>query len=139
MHTRTIGLFVGILVMMLGLLVASSNAQCPPMPAGTVCLTQAAANVAAANSRENVALKTLKIPQLEEEVRAKEQTIRELKDAHAKNTIDLIGQMNKATAEAAFERGRAEQLIADKVFWSKIVEAAINNTRKKCVVSVLFC
>jgi hypothetical protein len=138
MYTRTIRLFIGLLVMTLGLLVSSSNAQCPPMPAGTVCLTQAAANVAAANSRENVALRQ-KIAVVEEEVKAKEQTIRELKDAHAKNTIDLVGQMNKATAEAAFERGRAEQLIADKVFWSKIVEAAINNTRKKCVVSVLFC
>jgi hypothetical protein len=108
------------------------------MPSGTICLTQQEANVAASNAREVIALRK-SVAERDEGLKAKDVTIAELKETNARNVTTLTNRINEVTAEAALEKGRREQLEADKVFWSKVIEAAMNNTRKKCVVSILFC
>lgn len=100
------------------------------MPAGTICITQAAANAAAASARENAALKE-KIIVLEDGLKAKDASIQELKDANSKNVLDLTNQLSKVTAEAALEKGRAEQCNADKVLWSAVIPVLVQNTRQK--------
>lgn len=126
MLTRTFGLSV----ILIALFSASAYAQCPAMPAGTICITQAAANVAAANSRENAALKE-KIAVLEEGLKAKDASIQELKDLNSKNALDLTNRLSAVTAEAALEKGRAEQCNADKVLWSAVIPVLVQNTRQK--------
>jgi hypothetical protein len=100
------------------------------MPTGFLCITQSAANVAAANSRENAALKE-KIAVLEEGLKSKDVSSQELKDANQKNVLDLTNQLSKVTAEAALEKGRAEQCNADKVLWSAVIPVLVQNTRQK--------
>lgn len=121
---------IGLSVIFIAIFVASASAQCPVMPAGTVCLTQSAANVAMANSRENAALKE-KIAVLEEGLKQKDVSIQELKDLNSKNVLDLTNQLSKVTAEAALEKGRAEQCNADKVLWSAVIPVLVQNTRQK--------
>jgi hypothetical protein len=104
--------------------------QCPVMPAGTVCISQSAANVAMANSRELAATKE-KVAVLEEGLREKDKSIQELKDANQKNVLDLTIQLSKVTVEAALEKGRAEQCNADKVLWSAVIPVLVQNTRQK--------
>jgi hypothetical protein len=100
------------------------------MPAGTVCISQSAANVAMANSRELAATKE-KVAVLEEGLREKDKSIQELKDVNQKNVLDLTIQLSKVTAEAALEKGRAEQCNADKVLWSAVIPVLVQNTRQK--------
>lgn len=132
MHSRAIGLSVILFC------AGYAGAQCPVMPAGTVCITQAAANAAAANAREVVALREKDAVQ-QEALKQKDVTIAELKDVNAKNVQDLTGQLMKVTAEAAHEKGQRVQLEADKVFWTEIIKIAIQNTRKKCAGVSLIC
>ena len=103
-----------------------------------VCISQAAANQCAANTRELTAANE-KIAVLESALNEKDKTIEELKETNRKNVLDLTNRIDVITAEAAHEKGRRVQLENDKVFWSEIVKVAIQNTRKKCVVSILFC
>lgn len=126
MHSRTFGLSV----IFIALCAWSASAQCPVMPAGTICLTQEAANVAASNARENAALKE-KIAVLEEGLKGKDASIQELKDTNHKNVLDLTTRLSKVTAEAALEKGRAEQCNADKVLWSAVIPVLVQNTRQK--------
>lgn len=125
MLTRTIGLSV----IVFGLSIAASG-QCPVMPDGFICISQAAANVAAANSRENTALKE-KVVVLEEGLKEKDKSIQELKDTNQKNVLDLTNQLSKVTAEAAFEKGQVTQCNADKVLWSAVIPVLVQNTRQK--------
>lgn len=95
-----------------------------------VCLSQSAANVCAANSRELVALRE-KVAVLESALVEKDKSIQELKDANHKNVLDLTTQLNKITADWAFEKGKNTSLEADKVLWSAVIEVLVKNSRQK--------
>lgn len=132
MLTRTIGLSV--IILAAGV---AASAQCPVMPQGFICLSQSAANVAAANARENVALKD-KIAVLEAGLTEKDKSIQELKDVNQKNVLDLTGQLNKVTADWAFEKGKNTSLEADKVLWTAVIDVLIKNSRKKSIGLIAF-
>lgn len=120
------------LSIILGVLFVASNvgAQCPVMPKGFICISQDAANVAVANSRENVVLKE-KVTVLEAGLAEKDKSIQELKDVNQKNVLDLTGQLNKVTADWAFEKGKNTSLEADKVLWAAVIEVLVKNSRQK--------
>lgn len=121
---------LSVIIFILLYLAASASAQCPVMPSGFLCISQEAGNKAAENARLVPALEA-KVKVVEEEVAAKDKTIAELKEVNRQNVQDLQGQIDKATAAAAFDRGRAEQCIADKVLWSAIIPVLVQNTRQK--------
>jgi hypothetical protein len=100
------------------------------MPPGLLCITQTAGNNAAANARELEAQRQ-KVAVLEDALRQKDVTIAEWQETNRKNVEALTGQVTKATAEAAFEKGRNAELVADKVFWTEIIKLAVQNTRQK--------
>lgn len=112
------------------LFAVDAYSQCPVMPHGFICISQDAANVAMANSRELEATRE-KVAVLEEGLKQKDVSIQELKDANHKNVLDLTNRIGVVTAEAALEKGRAEQCNADKVLWSAVIPVLIQNTRQK--------
>jgi hypothetical protein len=137
MHTRSVRLWKAIEAALVGIIfwlcfaVGVTNAQtCPPMPPGLLCITQTAGNNAAANARELEAQRQ-KVAVLEDALRQKDVTIAEWQETNRKNVEALTGQVTKATAEAAFEKGRNAELVADKVFWTEIIKLAVQNTRQK--------
>ena len=103
----------------------------------TVCISQSAANICAANSRELAALKE-KVAVLEAALLEKDKSIQELKDVNQKNVLDLTTQLNKITADWAFEKGKNTSLEADKVLWSAVIEVLIKNSRKKSIGIIAF-
>lgn len=133
MHSRTLGLFI--VFLFFGI---AASAQCPVMPSGFLCISQAAGNAAAENARLIPALEG-KIAVLEQGLRDKDVTITETREAGRKNVEDLTGRLMTVTAEAAHEKGQRVQLEADKVFWTEIIKLAIQNARKKCAGVSLIC
>jgi hypothetical protein len=137
MHTRSVRLWKAIEAALVGIIfwlcfaVGVTNAQtCPPMPPGLLCITHTAGNNAAANARELEAQRQ-KVAVLEGALRQKDVTIEEWKKTNADNVERLTNRIMAVTAEAALEKGRREQLEADKVFWTEIIKVAIANTREK--------
>lgn len=100
------------------------------MPPGFLCITQAAGNQAASNARELAATKE-KVTVLENALVEKDKSIAELKDVNNKNVLDLTAQLNKVTADWAFEKGKNTALEADKVLWTAVIEVLVKNSRQK--------
>jgi hypothetical protein len=124
MHTRSVRLWKAIEAALVGIIFWLCFAP------GLLCITQTAGNNAAANARELEAQRQ-KVAVLEDALRQKDVTIAEWQETNRKNVEALTGQVTKATAEAAFEKGRNAELVADKVFWTEIIKLAVQNTRQK--------
>jgi hypothetical protein len=80
------------------------NAQCPVMPAGTICLTQQQANQAAENARLIPALEG-KITALEDGLKLKDVSIAELKATNAQNVASLTERMHRTEVQLAEKTG----------------------------------
>ena len=125
------GIFLVIICLGFG---AAVSAQCPPkeqMPAGTVCITQEAANVSAANVRELAATKE-KIIVLQDGLIARDKTIAENKVTADKNEADLKAQLHKTEVDLALKTGmliKAEQQHNDDQAEKKQL---IDKIRKRC-------
>lgn len=103
-----------------------------------VCISQEAANQCAANTRERDALKeenTILKAQLAE----KDKSIKELQDANIKNVADLTDQNTKLLVDNARLIGENTKLEAEQVRLYAMFDVMLKNTRKRCVVSILFC
>lgn len=101
------------------------------MPAGTICISQQAANKAAENARELEATKG-KVTVLEDAIKVKDQQITDLRSTSGKNEADLKEALHKTEVELAKVTGQVIQLEADRVRWTAVIDLALKNTRKSC-------
>lgn len=120
-------------------LTIAAAAQCPAvMPAGTLCITQAAGNQAASNTRELAAQKD-KVAALTAESKAKDLSIDELKETNKKNVADLTKENTKLLVENAEKTGENIRLEAENTRLLTLVDVLMKYTRKKCMpLSVCF-
>lgn len=123
-----------VIIMLTGAGVATAQV----CPQGMVCLSQEAANVAASNAREVVALRQVKA-ELEGAIDLERKNSAEIKATAQKNEIDLreriiTTQVAHATAVGELVGARAEivRLTAMNEFLNK-------NGRKKCGTLTLIC
>jgi len=105
------------IILIFGLMIGSSitmYSQCPTtMPTGTLCITQAAGNIARDNALEIPLLKE-KIAVLEDALNKKDISIKEIKETAAKNEADLKEQNTKLLADIAEKTGRI--ITYEKIF-----------------------
>lgn len=123
-------IFITAFLLILCPVAAFCQSACPSMPAGTVCISQEAANVAAANARELAATRG-KIAVLEEAVKQKDANAEELKDANAKNVADLKDALSKTQIELAAKTGQLIGAEAEKTRMSAMIELLLKYARPK--------
>src|SRR4051812_7296291 len=82
-----------------------ARAQAPSCPIGLVCISQAAANVAAQNARELAATKE-KVTTLEAALVEKDKNVADVQAAAATNVADLKDRLQKTEIELATKTGQ---------------------------------
>jgi septal ring factor EnvC (AmiA/AmiB activator) len=112
----------------------SQNSVCP---AGLICLTQAEANAAAQNARENPALKE-KIAVLEAALAAKDKNVADVQEAARRNEADLRAAMQKTEVELARLSGQLTKAEAMNVTLTEIIKAMTPLLRRKSVGVINF-
>ena len=112
-----------IVVLMFGY---SANAQDEPK----VCISQEAANKCAELARTDKA-KDEKIAALEAQVKARDTTIAELKEANAKNVADLATALHKTELALATKTGEIIGCQAQNVEQRAIITALLPMVKKK--------
>ena len=95
-----------------------------------VCISQASANVCRDNALLIPALNE-KIAALEAQVKARDTTIAELKEANAKNVADLTAAIHKTELALATKTGELVGCEAGRVRDSAIIQFLVQNTKKK--------
>jgi len=114
----------------------SANAQSPcagvVMPAGTLCITQAAGNAAAENKRELDATKE-KVTVLTEALTEKDKIIESVKSNASKNEADLKAALTNTQTELAVKTGQLIGAEASNVRNLAIIDLLLKQTRKKCL------
>jgi len=100
------------------------------MPAGTLCITQADANTAAANTRERDALKS-EVELLKGQLIEKDK-IREGVEATArKNDADLRATLHDTEVKLGTATGQIVECRADKTMYTALIEYLTKNQRSK--------
>jgi len=125
-------IFIIAFLLVLWPVAAFSQVPCPPMPVGTVCISQQAANAAASNARELAATKE-KVAVLEDALKQKDASIQELKDTNAKNVADLKDALNKTEVQLATKTGELVGSEAEKTRLLAIIDVLLKSTRPKKV------
>ncbi len=118
---------------LLTILASVSHAQEPPK----VCISQNAANVCAANSRELTAIRE-KVLILEQSLKDKDTSIEELKTLNRTNVADITNALHETEIRLATATGQIIQLEADRVRWTAVVDVLIKNSRKKSIGLIAF-
>lgn len=108
--------------------VSTAFSQVPNCPTGYVCLTQEAAQKA-----RDLAIEAQKVPVLEEALKEKDKTIKDIQDTAQKNEADLKAAINKTNAELAEKTGQLIAKEAEIVRLSAWFDIAMKNSRKKCM------
>lgn len=109
---------------------AASYGQTVECPAGFVCISQAAANQAAENSRELAATKN-KVAVLEQVLAEKDKSIAELKAANEQNVADLKRALHNTEIQLADKTGQLIKTEAQVVQQSAIIDFMLKNGRTK--------
>lgn len=114
----------------------SVRAQSPcdgvTMPAGTVCLSQQAANKAAENVRELDAVKN-KITVLEAALAEKDRIIADNKTAANQNEADLKAALTKTQEKLATVTGKLIGAEENVVRFTGVIDVLLKNSRAKCL------
>lgn len=122
--------FVAIIILLLVACHSFAGAQTVDCPAGFVCISQQAANVAASNARELEATKA-KVTVLEDGLKAKDVSIAELQELNRKNVADLTERIHKTEIELATKTGQLIGCEAQNVEQRAIIQAFLPMLRKK--------
>jgi len=102
------------------------------MPAGTLCISQAAGNAAAENKRELEATKN-KVNVLTEALTEKDKIIADVKATASKNEADLKAALTNTQTELAVKTGQLIGAEASNVRNLAIIDLLLKQTRKKCL------
>jgi peptidoglycan hydrolase CwlO-like protein len=120
-------LLITILFILTASVITTAQTVCPE---GLVCISQSAANQAAANVRELEATKE-KVTVLESALKSKDDTIREIQETAKKNENDLKEAINRTTAELARTNGQLTGAEAMNVRLTAIIDFMLKNGRTK--------
>lgn len=114
----------------------SAQSNCPPMPVGTVCISQTAANQAAENARELAATKD-KAATLEQALKDKDATIAENKDAAEKNVADLKKALHDTEISLATATGQLIKCEANDVSNRAIIQVLVQNYKARSRIGLI--
>lgn len=109
---------------------AQTTAPCPVMPAGTLCVSQQAGNVAVSNAKELEATKQ-KVTILEDALKQKDADILLVQQTAAKNVADLTAALHSTELKLATATGQLIGTDAERVRLIAMLEAAMKNTKKR--------
>jgi hypothetical protein len=123
-------ILITLFLLILAPLAAYSQAKCPPMPSGTICLSQAAANAAASNARE-LAASRAEIEILKQALTEKDKSITELRLAGNQNVADLTKALTDTQVKLAQKTGELIGSDAERTRLIAMLEMALKNTKKK--------
>lgn len=131
---RFIHLTVFLTLFLTGSVAVRSQSPCDgvQMPAGTLCISQAAGNVAAENKRELDATKQ-KVIVLESALADKDKLIAEIKAVGVKNQADLTAALHKTEVELATKTGQLIGAEAANVRSLAIIDVLLKGQKKKCM------
>lgn len=130
MKQATLVIFLVIFCFVFG--ARAQTAQCPPMPAGTLCISQATGNAAATLAREKIALEN-KITALEQARILDKQSMDEQKETARKNEADLKEALHKTENELSTKTGQLIGAEAMNVRLTSVVDLLLKQVRKKCM------
>lgn len=112
---------------------AFAQTACPAtMPAGTVCISQTAANIAAEDHRVRTAQES-EIATLKQSLLDKDATAADIKKTAAANEADLKAALVKTQTDLATATGQVISLQAQTVRDAAIVDVLLKNSRAKCL------
>lgn len=120
------------------LFATAAAGQCPTMPQGYLCITQAAGNVAAENARELAATKDL-VTELRAALKTKDQNTEEIKAAAKENETALLNRLMKVTTDYGTAQGQVIELKAANTEKTMQINVLLNQTRKRCGVIFSIC
>lgn len=123
-----------ILVLLVGTTVNAQDAPAEPK----VCISQAAANQCAANTRERDALLE-EVATLKEVVAARDKTIGDLKETNRKNVEDLTGRLHATENKLSETAGELKEARANINRVLMMNEFLLKNGRNKCGGITIFC
>ena len=103
----------------------------------TICISPAAAEKCASNTRELAAQK-LKVQTLEDALKLKDASIAELRETARKNEADLKAALNSTQIELALKTGQIISKDAEIVRLTAIVEFLLKNGRTKKIGLIVF-
>ncbi len=119
----------------------SANAQSPcsgvEMPAGTLCITQAAGNAAAENRRELDATKE-KVIVLTDALTEKDRIIADVRATAGKNEADLKEALTRTQTELATKTGQLVGCETMNVRQTAIIEVLLKHVRPKKIGIINF-
>jgi len=127
------------LILVIALLIGaiSAKAQCPVMPAGLLCITQAAGNAAAENKRELDATKAA-YEVAKAQLVEKDKIIEDNKQAATKSINELKQTISDTEVKLGTATGQVIQAQGEIVRDQAMIQFLLTNGRKKCGVSI-FC
>lgn len=105
MHLGADRLSIAVIAVLFLFAIGARAQQCPVMPVGFLCITQEAANAAAANARELVATKE-KAAVLEAALAEKDKNTDEIREAARKNEAELKDRLHQTEVELANKTGQ---------------------------------
>ncbi len=112
-------------------------AQCPAMPVGFVCITQATANAAAADHRELDATKEA-LKARDQALVDKDKIIEANKAVAAKNEADLKAALVSTQTELATKVGTLIGCEANQVRNAAIIDTLLKNAKPKKIGLIVF-
>lgn len=126
----------GIATLVLLLACVAVNAQTTEEP--KVCISQAAANQCAANTRERDALRE-EVKTLKEVISSRDKTIENLKETNRQNVADLTERLNSTEIKLAETAGELKEAKANINRVLMMNEFLLKNGRNKCGGLTIFC
>lgn len=126
-----VGVFTLLMLAYAGNVLGQSTApKCPVMPAGFLCITQAAGNAAAENVRELAATKAANA-ELKQALVDKDKNAEEIKATAAKNEADLKAANTQLLIDIAKKTGEIIKCDAYAVRDASLIEFLVKNQRSK--------
>lgn len=129
-HNDMFTKLVFIITFLLCVYAVNISAQCPVMPQGTVCLTQAEMNKAASNAL-TVLAQDKEIAVLKTQLAQKDISIKQAQDTAKQNEADLKAQNLKLAVDYATAQGQLIGANAEIVRQSATIEFLLKNGRVK--------
>src|SRR6478609_9008971 len=109
---------------------AALGQQCPVMPAGTLCITQAAGNEVRQNKLELEATKAENVI-LKQAVADRDADIKTLQETGKKNVADLADRLHKTEVDYATAQGNLIGAQAEITRLTVMTQFLLTNGRKK--------
>lgn len=109
----------------------SASAQCPQMPTGFICLSQAAANQAAEDHKVRKVLEDEVVPELKSALAVERENVVKAKQTSIENQAKFEEQLHKTDVALAEKTGQLTKCEAFAVRDAALIEFLVKNQRSK--------